>query len=94
MKPSEALGQAVEFIAERGWCQFRMNGRYGEACAIGALTMVCLPYDRYAYNFAVNLLADHVMTNVAAWNDAPGRTADEVMMTMLAVAAKLDAGGL
>jgi hypothetical protein len=73
------LVEARQQLAQ-GWCQHRTRQR-GSACMIGSLTVT----DYEVFVEAERLLLEairelgHPQTSVAAFNDAPGRTQQQVM---------------
>ncbi len=78
---NEILRRAADHIRKNGWCQ-NANFRNGAACIFGAITMVSFDTHgirRRSYKAAVNALRHHLGTEVAAWNDAPDRTVDQVL---------------
>lgn len=73
-------------IVRQGWCQKAIE-RDGAYCAIGAMNMAEFG-DAFSCkgNSAYGKLWDAVGGSVATWNNAPGRTAEEVASTMEKVA--------
>jgi hypothetical protein len=88
--PQETLKAAAEYISGHGWTQDRMEGRDGSTCALGAILNACYG-DEDAYGQAVARLNRHIRSHVAIsdWNDAPGRTAEEVILTLKRAAEEL-----
>lgn len=72
------LIEARKKIAEDGWTQgwYHNQGRY---CAMGALFFVTNTTDPTEFDSAVEILKGVVGENVVAFNDARGRTQDEVL---------------
>lgn len=80
--------KAEELIERVGWVQGALRDSTGRVCLVGALYAACSfaandPY-RAAYN---RLMKFSGSGNLAAWNDAPGRTKAEVL-ELLAEAAE------
>ena len=65
---------------DQGWCQHRARQR-GLACMIGSLAIS--DYDAFveAERLLLGAIRDlgHLQTSVAAFNDAPGRTKQQVL---------------
>jgi hypothetical protein len=79
MTPSEILLKAADLLAERGWTQGVLEDYEGRMCAAGAVYNVTCNSSA-----ALELLQAHIgfSDNIAAWNDAPGRTAEDVILAM------------
>lgn len=92
---SKLLLKAAAVIDERGWCQNEIGSRDGQVCLEGALYVAF--YGKLAVN---HYLESHPVTYEALcrirkavgmnaafeWNDAPGRTKEEVVAKLRAVA--------
>lgn len=80
MKPSEILALAEVYLDECGWVQGRFHNELGQVCAIGALRLAYGGQDptRDVYFEAWAWLEDVIGKYVGKWNDAPGRTVEEV----------------
>jgi hypothetical protein len=102
MTPADELRAAADFLMTNGWIQHKFNEGYdGPSCALGAVGAV--PGGGLA---AENLLRKFLFNNgfarfsdgtvdclsIGAWNDAPGRTVDEVVHAMLSAAQMYDEG--
>ena len=61
-----------------------------KCCTLGALW--AFDYEDYDFDRLVSPLEEFIGSSVAAWNDAPERTADEVVATLRAFADTLDSG--
>lgn len=86
VKARTVLILAADYMDQHGLCQ----GAYmamGMVCAFGAMQMVA-PSSWTACNFdaPAKLLRDHLgladNKAIVAWNDAPGRTKDEVVVAL------------
>lgn len=93
---ADILTQAADLLEERGWCQNRAEDRDGHFCAVGALDAALGVVEPYLtlgglFSEAVRALRAHIGTSVVCWNDAPGRTADEVIGLLRRAAAQLEA---
>ena len=87
---AKLLLKAAAVIDEIGWCQ---NGytKHGGYCIYGALDHAAgFDVGEGATNQVVSQAAwrfiDAVKSSVAGWNDTPGRTKDEVVAKLRAVA--------
>lgn len=95
MSPQDVLRQAADLIERTGWCQgvYARDARgvitdfisdaAVEFCALGAI-FHCEP-EGYAADVSApeQLLVNRIGTRtVGEWNDAPGRTKDEVIATL------------
>lgn len=95
MTTSDILREAARLIRVRGWNQSERQADDGSLCALGALE-VALGIGRFVYieNVAPRVLAEIAMGvqsvdplhnqpafRLASWNNAPGRTAEDVAMT-------------
>lgn len=73
MKPSQLL-------RERGWCQGAYQTTDGRCCLVEALIKTERTGDTGTF------LRNHLRTPfLTEWNDAPGRTADEVIAALEAI---------
>lgn len=89
MKASEVLRKAGDVLRERGWNRWwfydRVNGT-GSVCLLGACHVATngIPDSHSALEVPGLLDALDVPTDGkrAFWNDAPGRTAAEVMIAL------------
>jgi hypothetical protein len=94
MTPSEILLKAADLLAERGWTQGQLVSAGGRVCALGAIRIACtgtidvLPGLSLgdAGNSASRRLETYVGCWIASWNDAPERTAEDVILAMKRVA--------
>jgi hypothetical protein len=95
------LRAAAEVIRRRGLAKHSYIGNRGERCAVGALMALVNPtsqrlsvlsHDEHVRVWrGESALADHLGEGVMGWNDAPGRTADEVIAALLAAADAAEA---
>lgn len=74
------LRAARAYLVEHGWCQGRGRDDAGRVCAIGAFNAVIAPIPGNggrvrAVAAALSMLSEGILT----WNDAPGRTVDDVL---------------
>ena len=93
MSPSEIAYAAADYLRVFGWRQGGTVPRSPCRCAIGALWMVAaheghLAEAGYAVRERMARLLD--VGSIAVWNDAPGRTADEVIATFVRTAQSLE----
>jgi hypothetical protein len=89
---SKLLLKAAALIEERGWCQREQESDDGRLCALGALHYADgnRPYDGVSKlgQKARNRLCRAIGTDRVGsqWNDVPGRTKEEVVAKLRAVA--------
>lgn len=90
---AETLRLAAAHLTPDTWCQHVMATPDGRRCAVGHLRAVAgrtACGDAYdAVLHAIEATPPHA--SVSEWNDAAGRTADEVRALFLDVAARLEA---
>jgi hypothetical protein len=88
------LRRAAQIVRERGWTQGRYEEEDGRMCVEGAMSLAH-GYQAPAGNCDVvaDLFALRQVTleNVVDWNDAPERTAEDVIAALEAAADRLDA---
>lgn len=79
----DAVGQvlldAADYLDTHGWCQ-GMGSDKGRACALYATWRVTR--GTLMYDLAYDRLKTHIGAPVAYWNDARGRTKEEVTRAM------------
>jgi len=86
MTTFEILQRAKQELLTRGWCQGVMQNERGEVCAMGAVFLTDPDQDR-CYE-ALNVFGNIVHTPVPFWNDAPGRTPEQVLALFDAAIAR------
>lgn len=93
--PEVVLKDAAAYIEQHGWIQGRAMNRNGEVCMVGAVGAV-VGCEVFAFGWwangrdqeqemtaAIELLNQRLGTDaVAEFNDAPGRTKDEVLRAL------------
>lgn len=91
------LREAAEYISEHGWTQGDLSNSEGGVCALGALNCVAGIGNIRAHDAATALwdyldLRDSLtaLHPVAVWNDAPERTAEDVILAMKRAAERFD----
>jgi hypothetical protein len=102
MKPSELMYKSAEYLIEKGWCQNRLFGDNGEACLLGAMEAVevredQLPhwgYERTRINDVLAEITGDPTGMLYPWNNAPERTAEDVILAFKEAGARLEAEGL
>lgn len=90
------LCKAVAIIEDKGWCQHKLQDPQGRVCAYGAVAKALdLPIERNVKLPSVSaeyyLVADYIEEYVRVhlgkplgrWNDAPGRTKEDVVELLL-----------
>lgn len=83
-------------LTEHGWCQGTTRDLDGKLCLVGALHRVT--YQSHIYGAALSCLWDQLVLSdhspelsPIGWNDAPGRTAEQVVALCNATADRLEA---
>lgn len=91
------LDEAARHIEIYGWQRGRLGGKGGPCCAIGATTVAwdgLTARTSAAWRMGMTALAETIGTkSLSQWNDAPERTADEVITALLEAAARLRGEG-
>lgn len=87
----DVLHRAADLLSEFGWCQGREGSLdEGEICAMGAVNEAArslgVPFRR---DDALDLALDRIAPYVPEWNDAPGRTKEEVVAALRHTAESL-----
>ena len=90
------LRAAAEVLRRDGWCQSRSHASTGEHCAAGAIEAAVDPNwqtssgweaeQNVRFGAALNAVQRRIDLVLTGWNDAPGRTADEVIAALEAAA--------
>lgn len=99
---ADAYERAADYLEIWGWIQGDLEDDRGSVCFVGALDEVAGDIRMLAADFAANALElpHNCPSNsrsgtckccqpIVDWNDAEGRTADEVINTLHALANKL-----
>lgn len=98
---AEILREAAEYIGEHGWIQGQLSNPDGKVCAIGAINRAAKS-DAVADTYdAIEALWNYLelpsgeqlgsgLHPVARWNDAPGRSAEDVILAMKCAAKEVD----
>jgi hypothetical protein len=87
---TDILRRAAELLGERGWCQGEIEDGDGRMCAVGAIRRAAseVMHTRHSWSesVALNRLRGQVRTremhSIPRWNDAPERTAEDVILAM------------
>lgn len=95
------LRAAAEVLRRDGWCQLTAHRFWGQHCAAGAIEVAVDPHwkdsagwedDQNArFSRATYALQDYIGASPTFWNDAPDRTADEVIAALEAAADAAEA---
>ncbi len=90
------LLDAADVIEQRGWCQCRLGTQDGAVCAGGAVLSAGNCWEGHlssnpiaaeaARRLRAHIGPGYTCGNIASWNDEPGRTKEEVLATLRAVA--------
>jgi hypothetical protein len=93
---AEVLRRAAEYMSERGWIQGKLQNENG-VCAMGAIhnvlcEMMSKPYseegarlERVAVTMMsgyLNVGISNTVNHIPSWNDAPDRTAEDVILAL------------
>jgi hypothetical protein len=93
--PAQVLRRAARVLREEGWCKGALMDGAGRRCLLGAVDAAAsrMPfYSHRAQAWAMVALSDYLGGyTFAAFNDAPGRTVDQVLVLLEAVADQEDA---
>lgn len=107
MLESEVMWKAAEHV-DAGWCQNRLEDAQGNVCAVGAIHKASRDIDQvklsHSQSFSCRqalcetlieqgLLPVGSFSGIARWNNAAGRTAQEVAEMMRKTAIKLEEQG-
>lgn len=84
MKTSEVLRKAGDVLRERGWHQGQFESPCGAVCVFGAVNVAITsdPGDGSLSREPVDMIRRILKRWPPNWNDAPGRTAAEVLATL------------
>jgi hypothetical protein len=83
----EALLQAADVLERDGWCQHHNYDNDGSRCMLGALGSVSYNYTTSAYGTAILKLQSSLAMRISEWNDATGRTKEEVIAKLRKIAS-------
>jgi hypothetical protein len=86
--PGKILIDAANYFSDHGWCQGTTTDKEGNKCILGAL---CYVVEKNRYNFddyfiASRRLKNYTKSTVYSWNDAKGRTKEQVVELLNKVA--------
>ena len=88
---SVTLLKAAEYIEEHGWCQYDLFDEVNRACLDGAIIRSSNNFslireieaqERVAKFLGANLSKRSALGFIHVWNDAPGRTKEEVVAAL------------
>lgn len=95
MTPAEVLRKAADVIRARGWRQHDYGEESGPVCAVGALNVAMGgdPWDDHGPYTAEERLRQFLGwgDSVSRWNDARGRTVEEVIAALEKAASLAEA---
>ena len=91
MTAAEVLEAAADYIDEHGWCREEYVASDGSVCAFEAIERARLTEPLAGVELVVEAAMKSATgcATVEEWNDAPGRTKDEVVRKLREVAASL-----
>ncbi len=85
------LLNAAQYLREHGWTQEQYGQAGGPACAFGAMMFGPTHHDKTSVGLASYKLEKFIRCDdIVFWNDAPVRTADEVIAAMEACARHIE----
>jgi hypothetical protein len=82
------LNDAADYLETYGWIQGAAGSNGGPACVIGALAF-CGPDEFQCFGDATERLRSYLGCYIAAWNDTPGRTKEEVVRALRLAAIRI-----
>lgn len=82
---SRALLKAAEILERKGHCKGRAIGPNHSVCVSGAVSEA-VDWDSKMHHDVIARLRPHTLPCPIMWNDAPERTAEEVIAKLRAVA--------
>lgn len=80
---------AAEYIRQHGWCQNQVETHDGRVCTVGAMGKVTIHKREMDCSAAAKRFVDFNKIEpgfIGRWNDAPGRTKEEVIAALEAAA--------
>lgn len=92
---NEHAKAAGDYIRQHGWCQHKPRERDGSVCLRGALDVVCVKIHPQlgpmVEGYAAMVAAIHEITGMypIEYNDAPGRTKEEILALLDRIAGVL-----
>ena len=86
MNVADKLDKIANLLESRGWTQKQYTNAQGRMCLLGASAELFFWGEQ---NAPLEYLRTYLDTwNLTAWNDAPGRTQEEVITTLRSAAEK------
>jgi len=82
MTAEEILARAADLLETRGWCQGVLEDEHGHLCLVEALGITLTKYRALRHVVCRAVDQEIGSGNFGAWNDAPGRTQDEVVTAL------------
>lgn len=93
---AEILRRAAARLVSNGWQQHGFGYPEGPTCAGGAINYTCDAF-RHKKGWrdeiedeALRALRRRTKLRIVDWNDTPGRTRDEIVLTLTAAASDLE----
>lgn len=85
--PVAILAEAAMYIDTHGWCQGDLKDAEGRVCVLKAVNNVCRRRAPKTFHAAISELARRTGgpldgSSIAVWNDADGRTKNEVLAVL------------
>lgn len=82
---AKLLLDAADCIEKYGWCQGHAQDDKGRVCVLGAMVYGAASYEDWQRAIDKIIRQTNVL-EIASWNDAPGRTMEEVVSMLRAAA--------
>lgn len=90
MTPAQVLNDAATYLETHGWRQHDVGEHGSPCCVLGAIAEAAGQGDTSNMHYLAASRALHEVvggnTSVIAWNDAPGRTVEEVTAALRSAA--------
>jgi hypothetical protein len=87
---SKLLLKAADYVEKNGWCQHELQSGDGRVCIVGALSAVADEIFLVGTHSAAWTRLQKALNKMAGtWNDTQGRTKEEVVAKLRAVALGL-----
>lgn len=86
--PREILLEAANLLRKKGWCQWTLEDDQGRMCALGAILKANRNLSVHQVQKSLYLLGKFLPPDkrgygpIVPWNNAPGRTKEEVIAAM------------
>lgn len=85
---SRDLLAAADYIREHGWCQYEWVDAHGRVCIMSAISKVSDNFNISHKALCQHLGVSQHRCEAVDWNNAPGRTIDEVLSALESAAKR------